>query len=94
LTSQGYILGLTSQAVPEKGWVSVTVRESTKKALLDQSTKNQVTIDDLIMSVLTSQAGFELTSQDKELLRKTHQKLVAGRNTSQADVLKKILDRV
>ena len=50
---------LTCQAevMPEKGWKIITVREGTHKTLLDMSTHESCSIDELIQTWLTSQSA-------------------------------------
>jgi hypothetical protein len=88
--------------MPEKGWVIVTIREQTKKLLKQVSQKEGKSINDLIVSHLTSQRPrvsaskdtFSMTSHDREILKKLYNRLIASRNNSQAAIIKRILGEV
>jgi adenosyl cobinamide kinase/adenosyl cobinamide phosphate guanylyltransferase len=44
-----------AEAMPERGWKIITVREGTHKTLLEMSTQENCSIDELIQTWLTSQ---------------------------------------
>lgn len=64
----------TGDAMPEKGWVNLTVRKETKDLLKREAAKMGISIDAYIKTLLTSQIIIkcikELTSQEENIINK------------------------
>jgi hypothetical protein len=49
--------------MPEKGWSIITIRDSTKKRLLDMSKKEGKSVNEIIMNMLNYESRVIFTSQ-------------------------------